>query len=88
MRLAKYKNLQLDIEVVSQEWPSCGPHYIRVSEYVEVDFPPLPAEAVTALEIHALDCKIQAIQDQAFFDIAQIKQRKQELLALRHEVAA
>ncbi len=82
MRLAKYKNIRVDYEVITDDW--CAEHrdYVRLTEFVDIEFPPLPEDAVITQEVAVLDRQIAAIQEQAMVEIQQLAQRKQELLAL------
>ncbi len=61
--------------------------YIKLSETVEVDFPDLPKEEVNSKEIAIIDKAIQNEMAKSESRLNQLKQRKQELLALPEQVA-
>lgn len=86
MKLAKWRNVRVGYEVVTDEWCDGHNDYIRLSEFVEVDFPALSVDAVIAQEVAVLDKKIDDIQTRALVEMTQLRQRKQELLALTSEV--
>ena len=54
---------------------------IRLSEYVEVKFPPLPTAEITAAKVAAID----KVLDDLMYKIEQVRAQKQELLALSYE---
>ena len=72
--------------VVSIEWAEKDPKYTRISEYVEVEFPPLAKEEVLKNQIASIDKKIETVKQESIDLINQLNQKKQELLALEHTV--
>lgn len=58
--------------------------YPRCTEWVDVEFPPLPQGDVIAAEITFLDAKIKAVTEEWHKAVAAINDRKRELLALTH----
>lgn len=57
-------------------------NYIRVSEYIEVEFPPRAAEEIVPEQIAALDTQIAEVTDKFGKALAELKARKSELLAI------
>lgn len=56
--------------------------YARVSEYVEVEFPPLAAEAVVKSQLDGLDRAEQELRNQFQQKLDAINNRRAELQAL------
>jgi len=61
---------------------------VRLTEYVEVEFPKLPIEIVVGNQVYAIDKKIESIKEKAMTEVAALQARKTEWLALTHEVAS
>ena len=59
--------------------------YVRITEYVEVDFPDFPLETVVGNQVSYIDKQIDEIKNKAMDEIAELQTRKAELLALKHE---
>ncbi len=58
--------------------------FIRVSEFVKVDFPEIEVDIVGA-EVKAIDETIEEIKAEAMKKVSELQIRKQELLALEHK---
>lgn len=58
---------------------------VRITEYVEIDFPKLPIETVVVAQVAAIDRKIEAIKNNALNAVSSLQTKKAELLALTHE---
>lgn len=58
---------------------------VRVTEYVEVEFPELPTETVVGNQVASIDKQIDAIKNKAMEEVAKLQTRKAELLALTHD---
>ena len=56
--------------------------YVRISEFVEIDFPELSKDIVINNQIKAIDAEIEKETELMFNKIEQLKQRKAELLAI------
>lgn len=56
--------------------------YVRISEIIEVEFPPLPKQDVLLRQIALLDEKIRNEERSMIETINALKNRKQELLSL------
>ena len=62
--------------------------FVRVSEYVEVDFPPRPAEEVVPAQLATLDKAETELRAQFQAKLQEIAEQRAKLLCLTHEVAA
>lgn len=60
-------------------------HYVRLTEYVEVEFPPLQDHTVIQKHLEALDRAEVAITERYFAKLAEIKQQKEELRAITYQ---
>ena len=70
--------------IITIEWAENDSDYTRISEYVEVEFPPLANEEVLKNQIATIDKKIETVKQESIDLINQLQQKKQELLALEH----
>lgn len=59
--------------------------YVRISDWIDVEFPSRLAEEVLSTKLARLDKAEQEIHAKFHEALTAIKQRKQELLALTHE---
>ena len=57
----------------------------RVSEYVEVEFPPLPREAVIGTQVMAINNAIEKARADHADNIQRLESRRAELLALPND---
>lgn len=60
-------------------------HYVRLTEYVQVEFPPLQDHAIIQKHLEALDKAEVAITQRYFEKLAEIKQQKEELRAITYQ---
>ncbi len=88
MKVAKFKSLEYGYESVSDEGLDHLPNYVRLSEYVDVEFPPLGRDEVIQKQVSALDAVRERIVEEFTGKLAEIDRRKQELLALPDMSAA
>jgi len=58
---------------------------IRLSEYVDVEFPPRAAEEVVPEQIAAIDAQLAEVADKFGKALAELKARKAELLAITNQ---
>lgn len=58
--------------------------YVRLTEYVDIDFPDLPQEAVIKGQLDQLQEMEDSINLKAAEALAEVNRRRQELLALTH----
>ena len=83
MRIARFKNIELNFEIIC-DWreEAHGGDYIRISEYIDVEFVEKNREEVVKREIDHIDKQIQTIRSAAQIKTNDLEQRKAELLAL------
>jgi hypothetical protein len=62
-----------------------GSDKIRMSEYVDIDFPPRAAEEVVPEQIAAIDAQLAEVADKFGKALAELKARKAELLAITNQ---
>lgn len=66
----------------------CTDTYIRVSEYVEIDFPPRAPEEIVPAQLAALDKAEQDLRAQFQLKLNEIADARARVRSLTHEVAA
>lgn len=88
MKLAVFKNIELGSlhgwETVGTDNYEQVDRYIRVSEYVDVEFPPLKGEEVVQKQLTALDKAEGELRGRFQAALNQIEQQRQELRALTY----
>jgi len=88
MKLILMKNLKYNFKTVItlRDDESLGTYesdeYVRLSEVVDVDFPPLSNEEVVKAEVSAIEKRITSVRADCEASITALEGRKQELLAL------
>jgi len=65
-----------------EKYYSKMPDYVRVSEYIDIDFPILPAEETVALELAALDAEERELRDALARQLVRLNDRRAQLRAL------
>ena len=90
MKYAQFKDPKLPtlITVVGRDdddldRPFCND--IRISEWVEIEFPPLPLSVTVPAQIAALDREAKTLKQEFAERLHEIAERKASLLALTHE---
>lgn len=88
MKVALFKSMEYGAEITGDESTEkyCR-NYVRTSEYIDVEFPPLQDEAVVRQQIEKLDEIADKITDEWRNKIAEIQERKSKLLAITHQPA-
>ena len=82
MKLALFKHMEYGFESAGEETlEGCG-DYVRLTEYVDVDFHRLPYGDAEKAEIAIIDKQIKSEQAESEVKIGRLNQRKAELLAL------
>lgn len=86
MKVALFKHVEYGCE--SPDGIRCEniKGYVRTSEYVEVEFPPLANFEVIEAQVAALEEAAAEINAKAFDAVANIKARIMELRSIGHEV--
>jgi hypothetical protein len=65
-----------------EDWADRSDGYLRVSEYVEVEFPSLPMEDVVPLQVAAVERSIEKLTAEYAKELDLLQARKADLLAL------
>ena len=84
MKIAKFKSTKFGFEAVSEEGLDGNEEYVRVSEYIDVEFPPRQQAEVVAEQVAAIDIETEKLKDEFSARLNALGARKQELLALTH----
>ena len=87
MKVAIFKNLEHNFTCVNDDGLEGCESYVRLSEYVDVDFPLLSNEDVVAKQVDALEEAKKNIQAQTERKLTEIDRQIGELLALPQQVA-
>jgi len=82
VRVAQFKSLKYDYITVSAEGLDGADEYIRVSEYIDVDFVERDPRETIEQEVDTIDKQIQTVQAAAQVKLNELEQRKNDLLAL------
>ncbi len=93
MKYAKFQDPKIPslISVVGREDDDLERPFlqdVRISEWVEVDFPPRAPEEVVPAQLAALDREAEAVRKEFTDKLHKIAERRASLLALTHESAA
>jgi hypothetical protein len=62
--------------------------YVRITDWVEVDFPEKSEGEILSAQVGAIDTLIEKTKEEFSQKIGKLNQKKQELLALTHEAEA
>jgi len=81
-RLALYKSTEHGFECTANESFEEVSGYVRLSEYVDIDFPDLPSSDIVAKQVAALNEEIQRVQADTERKLNGLRQQRDELLAL------
>ena len=87
-KVAQYKDLEYGYTTISDEGLSKCNSYVRITEYVDVAFRPLPAEVTVPAEVEALEKAKEAARQKYAEAAAKIDERISKLLAITHQPAA
>lgn len=82
MKVAIFKSMEYGGEHVADELFENVKGYVRISEYVDVDFPTLEDEAIVGAQIEALDEVAEQATEKYRRTMAGIEERKSKLLAI------
>ena len=66
----------------------CPDSYVRISEYVDIDFPPRAPEEIVPAQLAALDKAEQDLRAQFQLKLNEIADARARVRSLTHEVAA
>ena len=82
MKIAQFRSSVYNLISVSDEVLERCEDYVRISEYVEVDFVERNKEDVVNDEIAVIDTQIKTVNLDAYKKTSELEQRKAELLAI------
>ena len=82
MRIAKFKSIEYGFITIASSIYEEEETYIRISEYVDVDFPMIDTAEQVKSELAVLDMQEKKIMAAAASKIEEIHKRKKDLLAL------
>lgn len=85
MKLALFTNADSDYRTVCEEWAERHADYVRVSEFVDVTFPPLREEAVIERQLEALDRTETELRSKFQDKLNSIESRRAELRAITYK---
>lgn len=89
MKIAAYKAYGAENASLYEatDWREGSSDYIRMTEIVEVDIPPLPPEATVPLELAVIDAEEKHLLAKHLTALNELNTRRANLLALTHQVA-
>jgi hypothetical protein len=86
MKIAKYKRLgEYGYETVSDEGLENCADYVRVSEFVDIEFPPLESNEVIQRQLNALDRAENEVRAKFQDMLNSIEQQRAELRAITYK---
>ena len=92
MKHAQFKNIKYDYTYIvsrqDDDLERTHANDVRVSEWIEIEFPPLPQGDVISGQIAALDAKQRQLVTEHLAALQEIADARAKLLSLTHEAAA
>lgn len=85
MKLALFTSTYTKQPAALEPWADNSSVYTRLSEYVEVDFPPRPAKEYVPEAVAAIDREIADLTQKFADDMNALKDQKANLLAITDE---
>lgn len=85
MKIAKYKDVEFGFEVVGNEFLDNVESYVRISEFVDVEFPPISSDELIQKHVSVLDKAREKVVTEFTRKLADIDRRKSELLSITHQ---
>lgn len=85
MKIAKYKDIQYGYDCYQSESFDAVPGYVRLTEFLEVEFKLLDSDSQIQKHVAALDHKRQKIVEDFTAKLAELDAQKAELLALTYQ---
>lgn len=86
-QLIKYPGVRPDVHAVTDTWLTESKEYTRVSEWIEVDFPPRSQEEVVTEQLAGLDALQNEVEKDYAVKMHAIKEKRAELAALTYRPA-
>lgn len=87
MKVAEFQSIDCGYKTVATDSLDGSEHYIRISEYVDVEFPQLSGDEHIQGAVAALDRQRDRVVEELSRKLAEIDQRKKELLAITYQPA-
>lgn len=87
-RVAVFKSVRHGFELVLDNSMGDVSGYVRVSEFIDVEFPPLSDDKQIQLHVKELDAERTRLVRKHCEELAVIDERKSRLLALTHDKVA
>ena len=82
MKIAQFKSLEYGYESIQDESFEDIDDYIRISEYIDVEFTEINREEIVSAEISVIDKKIKSVNLAANQKVSELERIKAELLAI------
>ena len=81
-RLAIFKDVKYGYNAYAESGLDLSTDYVRLSEYVDVDFPMLPPEEIASKEIAMLDWLSDDVREKFNDDQAEINRKKEAIITI------
>jgi hypothetical protein len=85
MKIAKFKRVKYGYEHIADDGFDDCDGYIRVTEFVDVEFTDLPAEEVVPKQIHAIRLQMRAAQEEHAVKMAAFDEQIGKLSAITYQ---
>ena len=86
MKLAQFRSIgERSYESVLEEWADGSSSYVRISEFVEVEFPPLHNDEVVQRQLDGLDRVEQALREKFQEALGGLERQRAELRAITYQ---
>lgn len=79
-RIAVFRDFTYDLTLLREESESAYTDMVRVTEFVDVEFPPLPAQEITA-QVAKLDKEIATVEERHQKRVEILNKQKTEILS-------
>jgi hypothetical protein len=87
-KIAVFKELKYNYESVCDEQFDTFKDYVRLTEFVEVEFPPLQSEEIVQKQLDALDMAESELRNRFQEALGGIERQREELRAITYKPAA
>lgn len=85
MKVAQFQSLDCGYKTVAGKELDGSDHYVRISEYVDVEFPQLSGDEHIQGAVATLDRRKAKVTEEFGRKLADIERQKSELLAITHQ---
>lgn len=86
MKIAKFKSIEFGHHIFTDEGFEECDGYLRISEYIDVDFQPLENKEIIVKHVDALKDMKKKIQADTEVKLVEIDRKIGDLLALTHDI--